>query len=83
MTTKKNCGRSNMRETEFADEFHRLLGRLVHATERFDFNVGLKINSFGIYYQRDVKELLDPGKTQLKVRLKELWKIVLKANRSA
>jgi len=49
MTTIKTSGRSNMRETEFEDEFHRLLGRLVHATARFDFNVGLQLNSFGIY----------------------------------
>lgn len=28
----------------FSDEFHRLLGRLVHAIARFDFNVGLQLN---------------------------------------
>jgi len=51
MTIKKTSGRSNMRKTEFEDEFHRLLGRLVHTTARFDFNVDLQLNSFGIYYQ--------------------------------
>lgn len=79
MTTKRTSGRGELRKGEFENEFHRLLGRLVHATAQFDFNVGLQLNWLGIYYQTDVKELLDPCTTQLKGRLKELKKIVLNA----
>ena len=79
MPRTRTAGRGEMRGAEFEDEFHRLLGRLVHVTARFDFNVGLQLNWLGLYYQCDVKELLDPCKTQLKGRLKELRKVVLKA----
>ena len=61
----------------FQDEFHRLLGRLVHAHARFDFNIGLQLNWLGSYYQIDVAEQLDPRKAQLGTRLKKLKQLIL------
>jgi len=77
MSKNETAERIHYPQNEFEKEFHRLLGRLVHGSALFDFNVGLQLNGFGIYYQADVKELLDPHKTQLKQRLKGLKKIVL------
>jgi hypothetical protein len=71
-----------MREAEFENEFHRLLGRLVHATARFDVNIGHQLNWLGIYYQVDVKELLNPCRTQLKQRLIALRRSKLKQQRA-
>jgi hypothetical protein len=81
--SKKTSSRNEMREAEFENEFHRLLGRLVHATARFDVNIGHQLNWLGIYYQVDVKELLNPCRTQLKQRLIALRRIVLKAYKPA
>jgi len=61
----------------FKDEFHRLLGRLVHAQAMFDFNVGLQLNWMGPHCHEDVADLLNPVKTQLGTRLKKLKKLVL------
>ena len=79
LSKNETAERSHYPQSEFENEFHRLLGRLVHESARFDFNVVLQLNGFGIYYQADVKELLDPLKTQLKQRLKGLKRIVLSA----
>jgi len=61
----------------FKDEFHRLLGRLVHTQAMFDFNVGLQLNWMGPYCQQDVADLLNPVKAQLGTRIKSLKKLVL------
>jgi hypothetical protein len=61
----------------FVDEFHRQLGRLVHAHAGFDFNVGLQLNWLGRHCQIDVSELLDPRRSQLGLRLKTLKRLVL------
>ena len=63
----------------FEDEFHRLLGRLVHAQARFDFNVGLSLNWMGPHYGREVTDLLDPINTLLGTRLRKLKALVLDA----
>lgn len=67
----------NQLDDAFEDEFHRQLGRLVHAHARFDFNVGLQLNWLGQYYKVEVSDLLDPRKAQLGLRLKKLRKLVL------
>lgn len=64
---------------DFDDEFHRLLGRLIHAHTRFDFNIGLQLNHFGPHVCEDVSVMLDPRRSQLNTRLKKLKQIVMKA----
>ena len=76
MVTEKTT-RQGQHRNDFEDEFHRLLGRLVHAHARFDFNVGLQLNWLGPYYQVEVAELLDPGQTQLCKRLRKFKQLVL------
>ena len=66
-----------LRGDAFVDEFHRQLGRLVHAHAGFDFNVGLQLNWLGPHCQVDVSELLDPRRSQLGLRLKTLKRLVL------
>lgn len=70
-------------QDDFKAEFHRLLGRLVHAHGQFDFNVGLQLNWMGPFYGDDVAELLDPHKTQFSKRLKKLKQMVMKAFKPA
>jgi hypothetical protein len=72
-----------MDTTSFKDEFHRLLGRLVHATAVFDFNVGLQLLNSGVFTQNELDELLNPCTTQLKKRLVALKKVVQKTFHSA
>lgn len=67
----------------FLDEFHRHLGRLVHATASFDFNVGLQLNWLGLMLGIDVTEDLDPKRTHLRQRLKRLRSLALKAYAAA
>ena len=76
MSRPKNKNPSQ-RGDAFKDEFHRQLGRLVHAHARFDFNVGLQLNWLGQYYKVEVSDLLDPRKAQLGLRLKKLRGLVL------
>lgn len=61
---------------DFEDEFHRLLGRLVHTTARLDFTVGLQLNSLGPFYGFEVANHLDPVREHLSGRLKVLKKIL-------
>ena len=61
----------------FADDFHRLLGRLVLAHSRLDFNIGLQLHWMGPYCDVDVSEYLDPLKTQYGQRLKKLRKLTM------
>lgn len=68
---------------DFDDEFHRLLGRLIHAHARFDFNIGLQLNYLGPHVGEDVSVMLDPRQSQLNTRLKKLKQIVMKAFRPA
>jgi hypothetical protein len=63
---------------EIRHEFHCLLGRLVHAHARFDFNVGLHLKYLGGYYTVPVDDHLHPN-IPLDKRLKRLRKIVLAA----
>jgi len=76
MSDKKST-RQARQSDPFEDEFHRLLGRLVHVHARFDFNIGLQLNWMGPYYQEDVAELLNPLQTQLGRRLKKLKQLIL------
>lgn len=63
----------------FLEEFHRNLGRLVHATASFDFHIGLQLNWMGPMLGIDVTEDLDPKGTNLRQRLKRLKTLTLKA----
>lgn len=66
-------------EDPFLEEFHRNLGRLVHATASFDFNIGLQLNWMGPMLDVEVTEDLDPTRTHLRQRLKRLKSLTLKA----
>jgi hypothetical protein len=79
MKHAKNTDSGSTSVDDFRDEFHRLLGRLVHAHGQFDFNVGLQLNWMGPYYGDDVAELLDPHKAQFSKRLKKLKQLVMNA----
>lgn len=61
----------------FSRDFHYLLGRLVHAHARFDFNVGLQLNWMGPMYGVEVIELLNPHKAKFKARLAMFKRLVL------
>lgn len=65
-----------MDERELADEVHRLLGRLVHASARFDFNMGLQLVWLGPYCQVPVAQLLDK-RVPFNQRLQMLRRLVL------
>lgn len=67
----------------FLEEFHRHLGRLVHATASFDFNVGLQLNWMGPLLGVDVTGELDPKGAHLRQRLKRLKSLTLKAYATA
>lgn len=66
-------------EDPFLEEFHRNLGRLVHATASFDFNVGLQLHWIGPMLGVDVTEDLDPKRTHLRQRLRRLKSLTLKS----
>lgn len=61
----------------FEDDFHKLLGRLVLAHSRLDFNIGLQLLWMGPYCGVDVPECLDPLKAPYVQRLKKLKKLTL------
>lgn len=61
----------------FTDDFHKLLGRLVLAHSRLDFNIGLQLLWMGPYCDVDVSECLDPLKAQYAQRLKKLRKLTM------
>jgi hypothetical protein len=58
------------------NEVHLLLGQLVHAYARFDFNMGLQLAWLGPYRGVAVQDLLD-GKIPFGQRLKALRRLVL------
>lgn len=66
-------------ENPFLEEFHRNLGRLVHAMASFDLNIGLQLNWMGPSLGVDVTAELDPKSTHLRQRLKRLKTLTLKA----
>ena len=63
--------------TELDNEFHRLLGQLVHAHARFDFSVGLQLSWLGPHCAVDIAKHLDPRRTSFIQRLHRLRKVVL------
>lgn len=63
----------------FSREFHHLLGRMVHAHARFDFNVGLQLSWMGPTYGVEVTDVLNPHKATFKVRLNFFKRLVLEA----
>jgi hypothetical protein len=69
----------SVQPTDFENEFHLLLGRLVHAHARFDFGVGLQLNWLGSHCAVDVSKHLDPRRTSFSTRLQRLRKLVLVA----
>jgi hypothetical protein len=75
--SKLKYSTTNQKDDYFADEFHRYLGRLVHAFARFDYNIGLQLNYYGKRYQLDLSEILDPKAKPLGARLKILKRLIL------
>lgn len=63
----------------FRDEFHNLLGRLVHAIARLDFNVGLQLRYWGCEDDPSINSLLKPRTARLDDRLKGLEHLITKA----
>ena len=63
--------------TSFENEFHRLIGQLVHAHARFDFSVSLQLSWLGPHCAVDIAKHLDPRRVQFIQRLHRLRKIVL------
>jgi hypothetical protein len=61
----------------FERDFHCLLGRLVHAHAKFDFNVGLQLSWMGPMYGVEVNELINPHKAKFKARLDLFKRLVL------
>ena len=62
----------------FEDEFHRLLGRLIRHSARFDFNVGLQLNWMSAYYGFKLGDLLNPKKTPMQKRVAKLKSVCKK-----
>jgi hypothetical protein len=79
MTPEKPVDQKIASVDDFRNEFHRLLGRLVHAHGLFDFNIGLQLNWMGPFYGDDVGEFLDPHKAPFSKRLKKLKQLVMHA----
>lgn len=67
----------------FEDEFHCILGRLVHETARFDFFVGLQLSWLGGHCGIDVSKELSVSKATLSTRLTKLQAIVAQAFKAA
>lgn len=63
----------------FRDEFHLLLGRLVHAIARLYFNVGLQLRAWGCEDDPSINVLLKPRTARLDERLKGLERLLMKA----
>lgn len=66
-------------QASLEDEVHRSLGRLVLEAARFDFFVGLQLNSLGPYCRVDVSKHLHPTRCTLDERLVMLQKLVKRA----
>lgn len=62
---------------EIRDRFHLELGRLVHASSRFDFNVGIALGELGPHHGENVSDLLIARKP-LAQRLERLKPLVMK-----
>jgi hypothetical protein len=73
----KNNQSASAKEDPFRDEFHRLLGRLIHSIARFDFTVGLQLNWLGPHCQQDVSVLLSARQAKLGERLKKLKALIM------
>lgn len=63
-------------ENDFDSAFHLLLGRLVHAVARLDFNIGLQLRYWGHEEDSKIRELLEPQTAKLKGRLKALERLM-------
>ena len=79
----KNIKSASTQEDPFRDEFHRLLGRLIHSIARFDFTVGLQLNWLGPHCQQDVSGLLSARQAKLGERLKKLRTLIMNVYESA
>lgn len=64
---------------DFDSAFHLLLGRLVHAIARLDFNVGLQLRYWAHEEDSRIPALLKPGTPKLHDRLKILEELVAAA----
>lgn len=62
---------------EFRDEFHRLLGKLVHAHATFDFAVGLQLRWLGPHLAIQVDHLIASRRVPFAHRLDALKPLVL------
>lgn len=70
-------GKLAQNERSYDEAFHYLLGRLVHAYARFDFNIGLQFSFFN-RHGLDTKKLLAPIQTTFGQRLRKLQPLIMK-----
>ncbi|WP_455279048.1 hypothetical protein [Cupriavidus necator] len=66
-------------ETDFDSAFHLLLGRLIHAIARLDFNVGLQLRYWGHEEDPKIRWLLKPQTSKLAERLSALEQLMVAA----
>lgn len=66
-------------ESDFDSAFHLLLGRLVHAIARLDFNVGLQLRYWAHEDDSRIRTLLKPRTPKLEERLSVLEQVVAAA----
>ncbi|AZG13793.1 hypothetical protein [Cupriavidus pauculus] len=66
-------------ETDFESAFHLLLGWLVHAIARLDFNIGLQLRYWGHEDDSRIRALLKPRTPKLDERLRVLEQLVAAA----
>ena len=71
-----NCGKTGQSAPTTEDRLHILLGRLVHAFGRFDFNIGLQLKWMGPYCGVKVEHLLN-ARMPFTVRLDALEPLVM------
>ncbi|SOZ68516.1 conserved hypothetical protein [Cupriavidus taiwanensis] len=63
-------------KTDFESAFHLLLGRLIHAIARLDFNVGLQLRYWAHEDDSRIRALLKPRTSKLEERLRVLEQLV-------
>ena len=81
--SQQEAARAAMDALPFEDQFNVHLGRLVHATARFDHFIGLQLNWLGLYLAVDVSKYLEPTKVTLATRLERLQLLVKDAFQAA
>ncbi|WP_157128563.1 hypothetical protein [Cupriavidus sp. USMAA2-4] len=76
MPPKRSNAWAEIALNDFDSAFHLLLGRLVHAIARLDFNVGLQLGYWAHKDDASIWKLLKPGTSRLHERLTALEELV-------